>query len=551
MISIGECVSPAAPRIVLPLGGDDKPGQPNKDENSDVASSDNSEKKRRRRKLKRARRGKKAKGAVDDHLGASGFSSDEDQGDHGVSDHSSGKIVESGSDDGRGCGLQPTDESIVDAEVVSMLSNPFSFTNDVLPQYQAEQALGAHRPPVIIVTSPANEVLPHTDLETVEAGHVCEFPRRDCDAEGGSDAPLRCLKDSCCQMQHWVPAKRILREIKFGERSINSGSSKSEGSVELSVVSAAPGKKENAEEPHSEVLECPGSRTPEAMELWASQSMAAQALRILDEADTKITKPVQQVQDISSDRRLEEPDIQIATRSQEPLEGFVRDPTSHAIIQAAEPSAESSGILLQDRLQHHDRHVGEPNGTSSHIGDPRIVEDSSHQAVGLGQRSSEVVIRPDSEASVHATSKEHGQSAASLDSRVSQNVNFSFTTHHLGLVNHWLGQTDSTHPSHRLLCKLHEGYSAQEHYGIGPNVHWCPALREKLWFKGDWRPTHRWGTRRWSFSQDSDGSPVGVHTDVAESSLLPRAIYDRRIQRDEIRVAPIQILMQSVCRNHT
>ena len=542
---MNQSTLPAAIMNTHTSGGDEYPKQHPKlwcDEDSDAASSDNSEKRRRRLELKRAREGKKPKGVVDNEAGTAGASSDEEERDNGLSHDSSTEPAESGSG-----------EAIVDAEVVGMDSKTFSFTDDILPLYDAENLLGAHQPPDIIIISPANQVVPHTELETPAEGEVHDFQSRNSSTEDDSDTPLRCLNDPCCRIKEWVSAKSILGDIKVEQQSVHSGSSKGEADVELPVQPIESDSNGNSQSLQNKASERPNdensdARVCQAIEPGTGQTMERQEPRTTDEAVVENTGPYQEFQDSSVRQGLDESQRHLATHPQGPLEDSVQPAAEGPDSLATGPSEESSDVSFQNWLERPDCQTDQLSSQSSSMADPRISGDSGQQALDPARQSLDVSVQQGSEGSEISLHDSGERSCKSfVGSQASQVSGIYFTRHHLGLVDQWITKIDVSHPPYRLLCKLHEGYSALVDYGTGPNVHWRPTIREQLRFRNDWHPTHRPATRRWSIGQSSDGFVIGVHTGIVDSSCSPGEIFDQRIQRDEMHLVPLKVRTYDVC----
>ena len=500
-------------------------------EDSETYSSDNSEKQEKRRKLIRARRGKRPKETVNNGTKAVESSSGEDWNHHLPLDIGN-ETAKSSSDEESKHHAPPADtgnrsgessrggerrhhasqihESIVDAEVVSVDGKAFSFTEEILPQCEAERVLGADRtqpvesagaaalPPDMITTVPEPGVIPHTELEPLEEGTVLDF-RLDCSGvDDGSGAPQHSREDL------WVPASYLLDEPQIEERSVSSESSEGEDWVEPPTTPNPPGNSEDFQA-HGEAVDCPivlvlDSPTSRAIENCTPQSAERQALQSMEQFEHGTTGPSQQPLEDSIQQRLDNVEQVIAKI---PRENSYRHAARESNNQPMERPDESART----------RQTVEPVRQSSEVYVQQGSLQSPHYAAQVSQRSSEASISRASQATRNPSAMRRSEK-----------------------VTLWLRQVSPVRPRCRFFCEFHEGFSALEDYGVGPNVYWRTTTLEGPPFRSDWRPTHLRRTRVWSIGQKTDGSVVGMHTGVGESNELSQQIYDRRIQRDEMRL---------------
>lgn len=474
-------------------------------EDSDICGCDTCEKQKRSRKLKQARQGKKPEGAADDGTKAAESSSNEDCEYH----------------------ASPIDEGPVDSGVVSQDSKPFSYTGELLPQYEAECLLGAHQ------TQPAESGsatvmpdtttrgfhpvdLPHTELEPLEEGQTFDSRSHTSVAGDEFEASERWREGSS-----WVPASQIVGEPQVAERSVTLDSSEGEPLVEPHLLADAPGHHEGFQAVHGEAVERPN------VETTASPDRRAIGPCTLG-SEFEMPGPARHPLKDSSQRGSRGSEQPIMELSQEPTETSDQHAVHESANQAVGTTGESSDVSFQNWLEHPDNRANLSRRTSD-VAFQRPLGSCGHQVVKPDPHSSDEPGLGDSPHTATALSRQ------SLDASISQ---FSKSSSSSSAIQRlkvalWITRVG---PVRRFVCVLHEGYSALEIHGVGPNVHWRPKTIEGPLLDWEWPPTHWPGARRWSIGQKSDGSMVGVHIGVDESIHLSRAIYDRRIQRYEMRL---------------
>ena len=577
MSSINPSISATAAKDERSSGVDDDRGWGSKqhhDEDSDIHNSDNSEKQKRRRKLKRARQGKKPHGAVNNATQTAEASSDEDQGqffspgNNGTDTiHSSGgedlshqthstikteNIGESSEEARRKCqdspsgsgkktsergrdierdrdserrhDSPPTYEGITEA--ASIHTEPFSFEEVLLPQPEAERALGTRQiqpddsgsvavmPPDITITDTDSVKIPYTELETLEEDQVHDFESNDPVVDDESETSQTSQQWRQCPL--WAPASRILREIQVEERSVNSESSEGGERVEPHSSPNEPGNNHNFQAGHGKaaerpILEIPDSPTRRAIEPCTRYTAEKEALKIMEDFDLMNAE--------SSRESLDQPNQQGSGGSEQaerPQTSF--EPSDQHVVagsntQAAGPSVKSSqsgkqreapqipkvpALCALEGLPHYDRRVLEHS-------DPALRQASYIVNSPLPREDLEEMGYP----------------------------KFPLL---------WK-------PRLRFMCTAHVGYSALENLGVGPYVHWRTRRLEGPLLTPEWLETHPRGTRTWSMGLRPDGHTIGMHTGVLDLSRPIQSGTDRRIIRDEMRLVPQDIPIASDCIN--
>lgn len=490
MTSIDPHVLPTAAKGERSSMADDSPGRPLeqcRSDGSDMGSSDTSEKRERSRELKQARRGKTSKRATDGT-----------------------KTVEPSSNDDREQHESPTNGGAVVAKVVSQDPKPLPYTGELVPQNDPECLLRAHHteptesgsttvmPPVVTMRGSHYVNLPHPKLDPFDKSRVCEIQSHSSGVEYKFEAQKHRLEGSSL-----VSANHIAGEPKVDKQSIKPDTSKCERLVEPPSLPDAPGNNDGFQAVHSEAVERPNIETA---------SSAIKPCNFGSKVETAGSSH-HSLEDLTQrgSRASEQP---ITEQSQEPT-GVSRQNTVHeSDNQATGPTGESS---FQNRLHHSDNRADD---LLSRTSDVTTLVSCGQQAVQPASGSSKVPGEPVVGESPLSALLEAG---LTLSPSIVQRLQ----------VGEWITRVG---PERRFICDLHEGYSASENYGVGPNVHWRSRTIEGPLFDWDWSPTHPPGARRWSVGQKSDGYVVGVHIGVRELGPLSRGIYDRRTKRDEIRL---------------
>ncbi len=512
MTSIDPHTLPTAAKGERSSMADDSPRRPLEQcrgDDLDMGSSDTSEKRKRSRKLKQARRGKRPEREAD------GTNTAEPSSDEDWEHHES-----------------PTDGGVVVAKVISQDSKPFSYTGELLPQYDAECLLGAHHtepaesgsatvmPPVLTTRGSHYVNLPHPKLEPLEKSQVYDIQSHSSDVGDDFEAQKRRPEGSS-----WVPANHIVGEPKVDERSTKPDNSEGERLVEPHSLPDAPGNNDGLQAVHGEAVERPiietaGSPTRRAIRpctLGSEVETAGPSQHSLEDFTQR------------GSRASEQP---IAEQSQEPT-GISRQHAVHeSDNQAAGPTGESSDVFFQNWLHHPNNRADDLLRRTSDVTIQRTLGSCGQQAVEPAPHSSKVPSESGLGESPLTAVESSRQSLDASISRLSE-PSFSSSTVQRLKVAIWITRVG---PVRRFICELHEGYSARENYGVGPNVHWRPRTTEGPLFDWAWSPTHPPGARRWSIGQKSDGYVVGVHIGVHELGPLSRGIYDRRTKRDEMRL---------------
>ncbi len=481
--------------------------------NSETGSSDNGEKSKRSRKLKRARQG----------ISVAESRRDEDQQYH----------------------ASPVDEGMVDADVVSQELRPFSYTGELLQQYEAELLLGAPRtqpdesgiaaviPPTMSRSQHGSVYLPPTELETLEEGQVHDFQSRNSDVNNGFVASQRRLEGT-----FWMAANHVVGEPQVEERPVNSDNSQCEERAESHPLPNASGNNENFRAVHGEAVERPTVEMPDspigqAVGPCTHQATERQALGTMEQSEREMPEPSRQLLGQSIQRESKESVQRITESIHEPTVNSDQHAVEESNNQAAGSSGESSDSSFQNWLQHSDHQADELSRQTSDIPVQQSLGACGHAAVEPAQNSSEDHIQQRLEEAHHYAAEASRRSLDAFVLRASLGPCSSPTMQKK--IALWLRRVWNGRPF-MFMCELHEGFSALENYGAGPNVHWRARTFKVQISEWEWPPTHPRGARRWSIGRKSDGTLVGMHIGVYEVSSSSREIYDRRIQRDEMRL---------------